>query len=163
MDSPSSSFENVFTHEPLPDAANYIRLLEVLDDDYSETIKVRCELTKWPIDSVPSYRAISYTWGDPESNTFILMNDKTLLVRTNCEFALKQAYWYKKKRSKWPRKRWYYWVDAICIDQTNLGEKGSQYKSSHTTVYVFYALGSSKICQFMHCMQNTNTQQSKSP
>ncbi|KAK2609521.1 hypothetical protein N8I77_003018 [Diaporthe amygdali] len=126
MDSPSSSFENVFTHEPLPDAANYIRLLEVLDDNYSETIKVRCKLTIWPIDSVPSYRAISYTWGDPESNTSILMNDKTLQVRTNCEFALKQAYWYKKKRSKWPRKRWYYWVDAICIDQTNLGEKGKQ-------------------------------------
>ncbi|KAJ0116720.1 hypothetical protein J7T55_009870 [Diaporthe amygdali] len=126
MDNSSSSFENVFTHEPLPDAANYIRLLEVLDDNYSETIKVRCKLTIWPIDSVPSYRAISYTWGDPESNTFILMNEKTLQVRTNCEFALKQAYWYKKKRSKWPRKSWYYWVDAICIDQTNLGEKGKQ-------------------------------------
>lgn len=94
-----------FTHESLPDAAKYIRLVEVLDDNYSRTIKVRCRLTTWPIDSVPSYHAISYTWGDPESNTFIILNDEALEVRTNCEFALKQAYWYWKKQLLWSRGR----------------------------------------------------------
>lgn len=116
-----------FTHESLPDAAKYIRLVEVLDDNYSKTIKVRCRLTTWPIDSVPSYHAISYTWGDPESNTFIFMNDEALEVRTNCEFALKQAYWYWKKQPLWSRgPRLYYWIDSICIDQANLEEKGQQ-------------------------------------
>lgn len=141
MENPAAS-DNTFTHEPLPDPAKYIRLLEVLDDKYSKTIKVRCRLTTWPIDSAPSYHAISYMWGDPKSNTLILMNGKTLQVRTNCEFALKQAYWYKRSQSFWYRKlrsRWYeknksewysksryFWLDAICIDQASLGEKSKQ-------------------------------------
>lgn len=133
---------NVFTHEALPDPAKYIRLLEVLDDNYSKTTRVRCRLTIWPIDSVPPYHAISYTWGNPKSNTFILMNDKTLEVRKNSELALKQAYWYRKSRSYFYRKRqshlyqetrseWYtksryFWLDALCIDQSNLKEKSKQ-------------------------------------
>lgn len=126
MDNPAAS-NNTFTHEPLPEPTRYIRLLEVLDDKHSKTIKVRCRLTTWPVDSAPSYHAISYTWGDPESNTFILLNDKAFQVRTNCEFALKQAYWFWKKRSFWPKKtQLYYWIDSICIHQTNLEEKGHQ-------------------------------------
>lgn len=125
MDNPTAS-ENTFTHEPLPNPAKYIRLLELLDDDYSKTIKVRCRLTTWPIDRVPPYHAISYTWGDAESNTNILINDKALRVRTNCELALKQAYWYKKRHLYLYRTMKYCWIDAICIDQSNLGEKGQQ-------------------------------------
>lgn len=141
MDSPAPS-RDTFTHEPLPDPAKYIRLLEVLDDKHSKAIKVRCRLTTWHINSAPPYHAISYTWGDAESNTTVLMNDQALQVRTNCEFALKQAYWYRKSHfylyRKW-RPRWYeqskaslynksryFWLDAICIDQTNLGEKSKQ-------------------------------------
>lgn len=116
-----------FTHNPLPNPAMYIRLVEVLDDNYSKTIKVRCKLTTWPINDVPSYHAISYTWGDPKSNTFIILNNKSLEVRTNCEFALKQAYWYWKKRPYWSRgPRLYYWIDSICINQASLEEKGQQ-------------------------------------
>jgi hypothetical protein len=95
-----------------------MRILKVLDDNYSDTVKVRCIMTAWSIDSIPSYHAISYVWGDPESNTTILINDKPFQVRTNCEFALKQAYWQAKSL--------YYWVDAICIDQENLDEKSKQ-------------------------------------
>lgn len=141
MNSPAAS-DNAFKHEPLPDPARYIRLLEVLDDKYSQTVKVRCRLTTWPIDSVPPYHAISYTWGDAQSNATILINDQSLRVRTNCEFALEQAYWYRKShfylyrkwrsrwyeqsRASWYSKSRYFWLDAICIDQTNLGEKSKQ-------------------------------------
>lgn len=67
---------------------------------------------------MPPYLAISYTWGKPNSNTTILVNDLAFSVRTNCEFVLQQAYSYFK--------RYYYWVDAICIDQYNGKEKGTQ-------------------------------------
>lgn len=111
-------YSGTFQHEPLSDAARYIRLLEVLDDNYSKTIKIRCRMTTWLIEDVPPYFAVSYTWGDPESISTILINGQSLNIRTNCEFVLKQACWYKPGR--------YYWVDAICIDQNNHEEKGTQ-------------------------------------
>lgn len=107
-----------FQHPALPDDAACIRLLRVLDDNYSEDIKVRCSMTTWHINNIPSYRALSYTWGDPNSCSAILVNDQVFQVRKNCEFVLKQAYWYQKTS--------YYWVDAICIDQESLTEKSMQ-------------------------------------
>lgn len=55
---------------------------------------------------------------------------------TNCEFVLRQAHWHGQCR--------YYWVDAICIDQSNLDEKSKQvvimaniYKrAAHVLAYV---------------------------
>lgn len=111
-------YSGTFQHEPLPDATRYIRLLEVLDDNYSKTIKIRCRMTTWMMEDAPPYFAISYTWGDPESNSTSHVNGQALDIRTNCEFVLKQAYWYGPGR--------YYWVDAICIDQNNHEEKGTQ-------------------------------------
>lgn len=118
MDASTSQSLAPFEHDTLPDAAGYLRLLQVLDASYTENIKVQCEMTTWPIDNIPSYHAISYTWGDPGSNTTILINDRAFQVRTNCEFVLKQAHWFEKAN--------YYWVDAICINQGNLGEKSMQ-------------------------------------
>ncbi|KAJ0115657.1 hypothetical protein J7T55_010480 [Diaporthe amygdali] len=107
-----------FKHDPLPDPAKYIRLLEILDNNNSQITQIACRLTKWRADSLPSYHAISYTWGEAESNTVILINGKPFTVRTNCEFVLKQARWHGKSQ--------YYWVDAVCIDQENLEEKSRQ-------------------------------------
>lgn len=119
-----------FEHDTLPDASKYIRLVEVLEDNHSEAIQARFRMSTWRLDALPSYHAISYTWGDPESNTAVLINGKTFRIRKNCEFALKQAWWYKSNS--------YYWIDAICINQANDEEKGKQvammgniYKRAH--------------------------------
>lgn len=118
MDGASHPFAAKFQHKALPDAANHMRLLRILDNNFSETIKIRCSTTTWLVYMMPSYHAISYTWGDTESNTTILINDKKFRVRTNCEFVLKQAYRCNKSYN--------YWIDAICIDQENLEEKSKQ-------------------------------------
>jgi hypothetical protein len=107
-----------FEHDAVPDSATHMRLVEVLDDNYSETIQIRCRMSTWSVDTMPPYHATSYTWGDPESNATILINDQTFRVRTNCELVLEQAYVYKKGC--------YYWVDAICINQEDLQEKSQQ-------------------------------------
>lgn len=118
MDASVSQTITPFTYDTLPDAAKYIRLLEVLDDMYSNEIRIRCRITTWPVDNTPSYYAISYTWGDPEPGSTILVNGQVFQITTNCEFVLKQAYWFKKTS--------YYWVDAICINQRHLEEKSLQ-------------------------------------
>lgn len=118
MDAAISQTTAPFTYDTLPDAVKYIRLLEVLDDGFFKDTRVRCRITTWPVDNKPSYYAISYTWGDPEPSSTILINGQAFRIRTNCEFVLKQAYWYKKTS--------YYWVDAICINQRHLEEKSMQ-------------------------------------
>lgn len=119
MDSIPSTV-GAFKHDVLPDATSHMRLLEIMDANYSDTINVSCKMTTWPTNSIglPSFHAISYTWGDPKCVTTILINGKPSQVRMNCEFVLKQAHWHGKSR--------YYWIDALCIDQENLDEKGKQ-------------------------------------
>lgn len=126
----------LFRHDPLRDPRSYIRLLQVLPVDDAlaiEGIEVHCRLTTRRFNPrkkshiffntprgevVPSYHAISYVWGSPNDTVSILVNDRRMRVRRNCEYALKQSAWYGGAH--------YIWCDAICIDQTNDREKGHQ-------------------------------------
>jgi hypothetical protein len=101
-------------HEPLPTTTSHFRLLEILQGDD----RIVCELTVWPIADAPSYCALSYTWGDQASTESITINGKVSVVRTNCAYVLRQA--FASRSSK------YYWIDAICIDQTSTQEKNHQ-------------------------------------
>ena len=105
-----------FKHDPLPDPGTYIRLLEIFEGPLNQ--HVICEVSTWPVDDVPPYYAISYTWGDPTSTTNITLNGKPMTVRRNCEYVLQQAFALKASK--------YFWVDAICIDQESIHEKNHQ-------------------------------------
>ncbi|KAK2601284.1 hypothetical protein N8I77_010747 [Diaporthe amygdali] len=107
-----------FQHEPLPDPANHIRLLEITSVDETRDLPVHCKLTAWPVETAPVYTAISYTWGDPHQLASVLVNGRPMEVRHNCEYVLKQAWWQKGGG--------YVWVDTICIDQVDNDEKSSQ-------------------------------------
>lgn len=131
-----------YTYTPLPNAATHIRLLQILrldeDQDQYHKLQVHAQLTVWPLATAPPYHAISYTWGDPNETTHVIINDKCMEVRRNCEYVLKQAKWYEDGRRKQKRRGWskglqgkeekgcYFWCDAICIDQGNNAEKSSQ-------------------------------------
>jgi hypothetical protein len=107
-----------FVHDPLPDSKTHIRLLEVLQGNFGQ--HVVCTISAWSLDSAPPYNAISYTWGDPASTVNITVDGRTMVVRQNCEYVLQQAFTNTKKETK------YLWVDAICIDQSELQERGHQ-------------------------------------
>ncbi|KAF2621523.1 HET-domain-containing protein, partial [Macroventuria anomochaeta] len=108
-----------YIHEPLPDPNRYIRLLEVIKLDDNEVeglrIQVHCRLTVWPLQGLPSYSALSYTWGNETDTRPILVDGKVMLVSRNCEYALKQAKEYSSRRQR------YLWCDAICIIQKTDG------------------------------------------
>ncbi|KAF3769472.1 hypothetical protein M406DRAFT_242633, partial [Cryphonectria parasitica EP155] len=69
------------------------------------------------------YNAISYAWGKRSELTKISVDNKTMEVTQNCKDALEQA--VRFNRDAW------YWIDSVCIDQNNLGEKGHQVTRMH--------------------------------
>ncbi|KAH8725749.1 heterokaryon incompatibility protein-domain-containing protein [Phaeosphaeriaceae sp. PMI808] len=105
-----------FHHEPLPDSASHIRLLEILEGDFDHELV--CQLTTWPRDNAPLYYALSYTWGDETPLVSISINGKRMRVRENCAYVLRQAFALKIGKR--------FWIDAICIDQASTQEKNHQ-------------------------------------
>jgi len=63
-------------------------------------------------------RRIRYTWGSPIPRHQILINGRVFTARQNCVYALKQA--------RTPKAIRYFWMDAICIDQSSTQEKNHQ-------------------------------------
>jgi hypothetical protein len=68
--------------------------------------------------SIQGYRCLSYTWGEPCEGREILLNGCTFRVRDNLfEFLDVARRLFSTELL---------WVDAICIDQSSLAERGHQ-------------------------------------
>lgn len=69
------------------------------------------------------YCALSYAWGDlkkPKVSVFV--NEHPLEVTENCLFALEEL----RRESMAQSKTCIIWVDAICINQKDVGERSQQ-------------------------------------
>ncbi|KAH7486515.1 hypothetical protein FOMA001_g5607 [Fusarium oxysporum f. sp. matthiolae] len=75
-----------------------------------------CKLHTVPIHKAPRYKALSYCWGLNQSKTSILLNGKEFSVTENLLEALETL----------QKEPGFYWVDAICINQADLQERGLQ-------------------------------------
>jgi hypothetical protein len=96
-----------------------IRLLRLLK---GEEPLIECELFQaWhdgdETDSIP-YEALSYTWGGTEMGASVQIGGQTHSVTENLYLALQHLRYRDEDRILW--------VDAICIDQSNLKERGHQ-------------------------------------
>jgi hypothetical protein len=124
-----------FAYEPLNYSLdpNAIRLLRVLPTLLDGNIQVEIQQgqpgavrpeaarrSSWALDGkqIPGYRCLSYTWGEPCEGRDILLNGCTFRVRDNLFEFLDTA------RRLLPME--FLWIDAICIDQNNLAERGHQ-------------------------------------
>ena len=86
--------------------------------------------------NVPRYEALSYTWGSPlvssyvhverfsKITSFIAKNlaGRPWLSKLPVAFSLEEALHYLRYQDK-PR---VLWIDALCINQQDLGEKSAQ-------------------------------------
>ncbi|KAH8732076.1 heterokaryon incompatibility protein-domain-containing protein, partial [Phaeosphaeriaceae sp. PMI808] len=103
-------------YKPLQDPQREIRLLQLLPG-YG-AIPIQCILLHFNLDSLPQYEAISYTWGDPNIKNQVCINGKFFDTMGNSRDALYELRFRHVSRV--------IWLDAICINQDDLTEKGSQ-------------------------------------
>ncbi|RYP67935.1 hypothetical protein DL771_006968 [Monosporascus sp. 5C6A] len=139
-----------------------IRLLNLQPGEFSDPIRVTLEHTFLPLEAVsgfnpttvkmkmkkmmmkmkmkmkmnsprtyPSYEALSYAWGSTDNPKSIMVDGaaddaNTILVTENLDVALRHLRRTGESRTLW--------IDAICIDQNNVAERGHQV-SMMTNVY----------------------------
>lgn len=86
---------------------------------------VSLEIGTYSIEDPPPYIALAYTWGDANDVVPVLCNGRVLAVTANLEKALWQ---FREDRKRLVRAMFskrshsqllHFWVDAICINQTN--------------------------------------------
>ena len=86
---------------------------------------VSCE--KMP--PIVPYEALSYAWGDAQNTNTIFLSDaqsaldRPLRIASNCAQALEQL--------RLPDKERLIWIDAICINQSDISERSAQVRIMH--------------------------------
>jgi len=102
---------------PLSVEDHEIRLLQVLPS-FNFSADIHCLLMNRSLfDKDLIYHPISYVWGDPKVTEEITVNGVRIAVRYNLATALREF-----------RRQGYnlLWVDALCIDQTNIAERSRE-------------------------------------
>ncbi|KAH8752340.1 heterokaryon incompatibility protein-domain-containing protein [Hyaloscypha sp. PMI_1271] len=105
-----------FLYRPLQGRRN-IRLLKIAPR-LSRSSPV-CTLTEVSLDYKPEYEAMSYCWGPKAQEMVHILVDKRRILVTK---AVRDIIFY---RSSYLRSR-SLWIDALCINQSDLEEKSSQ-------------------------------------
>jgi hypothetical protein len=106
-----------FQHQPLLDSSRMIRIFELLPSALKWS-GIQTSLRAVPLDDVPIYEALSYTWGTERPVHRICCNGQAFAIRPNLFQALRRLRYRTKPRVLW--------IDAICIDQDNTDEKNLQ-------------------------------------
>jgi hypothetical protein len=111
-------------YETLNHSQPEIRLLEIAPSAAYDD-RVQCSITTFSLDEQTEYLALSYVWGEPNETEDILLEGQVMSVRKNLNAALKHLRAYCRSRL-WQWKRPRFWVDAICINQGDIGERNHQ-------------------------------------
>jgi hypothetical protein len=105
-----------YIFETFKDARTEIRILTIQPGSADDPLT--CSLETASLESLPTYEALSYTWGDNATKTPININGKRFLAFGNAHDALFELRDPESSRS--------IWIDAICINQQDLEEKQHQ-------------------------------------
>ncbi len=109
------------SYTPLVTTAREFRLFILTSGDEDESIDGA--ILHVSLDDHPSYEALSYTWGNKDSLHPINVDGCTFMVTRNLLAAL--------KRLRLPDQDRYLWVDAICINQSDIPERNHQVTQMH--------------------------------
>ncbi|KUJ18513.1 HET-domain-containing protein [Mollisia scopiformis] len=110
----ASRYTERYSYTPL--SARQIRLLHLAPGKNPDPLKI--SFTASSIDNLPDYQALSYTWDSPAVKHYVLCDAKIISVTCNLMSALCQLRHESKEQVLW--------TDALCIDQNDAAERGSQ-------------------------------------
>ena len=112
-----------YQYPPLNEDLGEIRVLELQPGDFSADLHVSiCTVALTP-DNPPVYEALSYVWGTTDNKIDIEVGpseNDTLAITQNLAIALPYLRYKNRTRTLW--------IDAICINQEDFGERSSQVK-----------------------------------
>lgn len=110
---------NRYKYQPLQYHDSIRILLLQPSSDASAPITCTIQHVRLSDPGLSWFEAISYTWGTIAEKTIYIQDEKAeLRVRENCHSALQHL---RRRDTIRPL-----WIDAVCIDQENLGERASQ-------------------------------------
>ncbi|CAG7561078.1 unnamed protein product [Fusarium equiseti] len=112
-----------FEHQALDNPAESIRLVHIKAQQTAPFLEL-CLSTHSVADNL-LYFAVSYTWGDGGFTEDIIINGHPTKITKNCLYTLEQI------NRRYPsdgcsQEPTYLWIDSICINQKDDGEKGHQ-------------------------------------
>ena len=99
--------------------SNEIRLIRVLPGPEHAVVELKF-LPHASLEALPPYYALSYTWGDPSKTQAAIFNGIAVQITENL------ADFLRYRRRDLPDKIDTLWIDAICINQKDNGEKNIQ-------------------------------------
>lgn len=117
------STADIYRYTPLPpNAPHSIRLLSLLPHS-DPAAGIQCNLSEYSLvdsngEGAHLYEALSYVWGDPTDRGRISVNGKYMSITANLHSALRHLRHGRIVR--------HLWIDAICINQDDDGEKEGQ-------------------------------------
>jgi hypothetical protein len=90
-----------------------------------KSARLECTVITVPLDQAPSYYALSYSWGNPTATIAITLNCAEVQVTENLSIALR---YFRTAQAELvsTAQQPYWWIDAICINQFDLDERGQQ-------------------------------------
>lgn len=112
----------IYKHTPIDLEGPALRLVRLLKGNFLEPI--HCEIfdayLAGSVEDMITYEALSYTWGSLEDPLEVTINGAQMSVTANLHSALRHLRFEEIDRILW--------VDAICINQNDLLERGHQVK-----------------------------------
>jgi hypothetical protein len=106
-----------FAYDPLDHHVASIRLIRI-SEHLSPGGHVQCEIRNASVND--AYICLSYVWGEEDRGHHITINGKSFRVRKNLHYFLRMARHRQRLLQEW------FWIDALCIDQSNVNERNHQ-------------------------------------
>ncbi|KAF9877389.1 HET-domain-containing protein [Colletotrichum karsti] len=146
---PSAAIDESYRYQPLNTDRPAFRLLRLRKGYWTP---IECDILHESLDQpTQPYEALSYTWGNPDRNQRISVNGSTLAITSSLLWTLIHLRYKDEDRILW--------IDGICIDQTNLVERGHQvqqmgdiYRSAERVIF-WLGRATDQIAILMHSIQ----------